>query len=67
MVGLYGKSNPSFDWYQKNRKPRNQNQYQKHQSRSAEVQFQGVKIGFFKNRQLQQKPSASPGKFTFIF
>ena len=31
------------------RKLRNQNQYQRYQSRIAQVKFQGVKLGFFKN------------------
>jgi hypothetical protein len=45
-----GKSNPSFDWYQKTRKPEvpekpgNQNQYQ---SRFPHVKFQGEKIEIF--------------------
>jgi hypothetical protein len=31
------------------RKPGNQNQYQKYQSRIAQAQFQGVKVGFSEN------------------
>jgi hypothetical protein len=42
-----GKSNPSFEWYQKTKKLGNQNQYQKYQSRFAQVKFQGVKLGIF--------------------
>jgi hypothetical protein len=60
VVRYSEKSNPSFDWYKKTRKPEvpknqktkstkkpgNQNQYQKYQSRFQQTQFQGVKFGF---------------------
>jgi hypothetical protein len=51
--GASRKSNPSFDWYQKTRKPEkpekpgNQNKYLKYQSRFTQVKFQGGKLEIF--------------------